>query len=643
VGQVLSRLGGIRADLQGVYMELNRERDGARARRAVAALALLGAALSLMAVTRFRGAGKKGALMKMLAAFALAGGLAASCRAPLPESGGPRADMRAVVQRAERMAGRAEALAVSAWELGKIAVETRRDLSALFGEALKAAREVRNEEYLHYAQALRLKSQGWPPYMEQRADEAALRLERAASRVWPLRALAGQLGGINKARALSLLKEAASLAREMQDRQLRDIELRGIAAEMAMINPALAMQTASLIEAPYYRSWALRAIGEARGDRKVLRSALSEAQKIEAPAGLAGNEKDRLLYQKAMLLARTALAMDRAGAARDRTLEAVDTAVSVAESILGPYERAYAYSSLASLVAPVDVPTAAYIASRIVASGTGQAYPDAYSSARLSIAVEMARRDYKAALGELGAVFEIAGGIEDLYDRQKTIGRAVYILGGLRPDEAVRRISGPEGRPPVKFPLVVAEALGPAILREPPEEAERFLEGKGPGVRAELYTALANRWISEDRARGQEYFQRALSAARQEESPYLLWTIASSWGRYDPGKLHEATARPMGSSAEERGPRPERVDHYFSAAASLALAVELQSAGDREGAAGAFGIALGQAMKIEEPYLRSEALKDISRHAARTDRDISLRAFEAALEAARALGAPDGD
>jgi hypothetical protein len=265
----------------------------------------------------------------------------------------------------------------------------------------------------------------------------------------------------------------------------------------------------------------------------------------------------------------------------------------------------------------------------------------------------MARRDERAALGELGAVFEIAGGIEDLYDRQKTIGRAVRILGSLRPEEAARRISGPAAGQALKFPLIVAEALGPALLREPPEVAERLLQGKGPVVRAELYAALANRWMGEDRARGQEYFRRALSAAREEKSPYLLWMIASSWGRYDPGKLYEVTASAEVARAKERGSSPggsrpeesktEEPDHYFSATLSLGLAAELQRAGEREGAAGAFGIALAEAMKIEEPYLRSEALKDIARQSAGTDRGNSLRAFEAALAAARQIGAPEGD
>jgi hypothetical protein len=106
--------------------------------------------------------------------------------------------------------------------------------------------------------------------------------------------------------------------------------------------------------------------------------------------------------------------------------------------------------------------------------------------------------------------------------------------------------------------------------------------------------------------------------------------VAFSWARHDPEKLYEAM------------PGLGEPDPYFSAAASLGLALDLQGAENRAGALRAFGLALREAMRIEEPYPRSEALREIARHAGKADGDISLRAFEAALAAARELGALGG-
>lgn len=631
--QVFLRLGRIRANVHGVYMELNMARDVARARWAVGSAALLVVALFLMAVMRFRRftPGKNKALTGMLAAFVLAGVVSASCRAAPPVRDRGREAMAGVIEKGVEMAEHAEALALRAWQLASIAVQTRRDLSQLMNEAEKAAKGIDREEYMHYAQALRLKSQGWPGDMEQRAEQTALRLERAASGAWPLRAVAGELGGLNRGRALRLLKEASSLAREIGDPEYRDAQLRAITAEMARIDPSRAAQAASLIETPYYRAWALRAIGSIKGDRKVLRKALLEAEKIvpdEPDENEEGLKRDRLLYQKALLIAKTAVAMDRAGANMDRMLDAVDQAVSVAESIGTPYTRAYAYSSIASLLAPVDVPTAAYIASRI-----GQEYPDAASAARIGIAMEMARRDERAALEELRAILEVAGDIEDLYDRQKTLGRAVYILAGIWPDEALERMFPEKGEPLIEFPLTRSEAVRPALIQKGLEGGQgwqELLDRAEPLVRAEIYTALGEERFEEDPAKGEEYFRKALSAAREAGSTRLPWMIAARWAWHDPGRL-------SGITAEFGEPDPR-----YSAAAFLSLAQELQEAGNREEAIEAYRIALREAMDMKLPFERSEALKEIAGHTRRLDRELSIEAFKAALEAARELGAGEG-
>jgi tetratricopeptide (TPR) repeat protein len=628
--QVFLRLGQIRANVHGVYMELNMARDGARARRAVGSAALLVVALFLMAVMRFRRftPGKNKALTGMLAAFVLAGVVSASCRAAPPVRDRGREAMAGVIEKGVEMAEHAEAMALRAWQLASIAVQTRRDLSRLMNEAEKAAKGIDREEYMHYAQALRLKSQGWPADMEQRAEQAALRLERAASGAWPLRAVAGELGGVNRGRALRLFKEASGLAREAGDPEYRDAQLRAITTEMARISPSRAAQAASLIETPYYRAWALRAIGGIKGDLKVLRKALLEAEKIVPGDNKERLERDRLLYQKALLIAKTAVAMDRAGANRNRMLDAVDQAVSVAESIGKPYTMAYAYSSIASLLAPVDVPTAAYIASRI-----GQEYPDAASAARIGIAMEMARRDERAALEELRATLEVAGDIKDLYDRQKTLGRAVYILAGIWPDEALERMFPEKGKPLIEFPLTRSEAVRPALIQKGLEEGkgwQELLDKTEPLVRAEIYTALAEERMGEDWAKGEEYFRKALSAARESESARLPWMIAARWAGHDPDRLSSITAE-LGEPA----PR-------YSAAAFISLAKELQGAGNREEAIEAYRIALREAMDMKRPFERSEALKEIAGHTRRLDRDLSVEAFKAALEAARQLGAGEG-
>lgn len=221
------------------------------------------------------------ALLRVICA-ALALAIAVSCQEPPKEDEALKV-MEELLDRGVQMASGTEGLAVRAWQLSRIAAQTGRDVSPLMDEAVAAAEAVRSEENLNYAQALRLQAQGWPPFMVQRAEEVAHRLERASSRAWPLRAVAAELKPFHRKRASELLLRAASVAEEMEDPEYRDMELQAIASEMARINKVRGVRIASRIETPYHRAWALRVIGELKGDLKLLDQALRAARQVQPP------------------------------------------------------------------------------------------------------------------------------------------------------------------------------------------------------------------------------------------------------------------------------------------------------------------------------------------------------------------------
>jgi hypothetical protein len=571
------------------------------------------------------------------AAFFIIALLAVSCNRPTSgsqaEAPGTKA-MAEIVNRGERMAEAAEGRALGAWQLSRIAMSTRGDLNGLFREAYDAIDSVRDEEALNYAQALRLKSQGWPRAMVQRAAAAALRIENASSRVWPMRAVASELVGVNKAKASRMLMEAAKEAGDIDDPEYRDAQLVAIASEMARINPSRAEQTAALIVSPYFRARALVSIGAQRRDLRILRKALLEAEKIEPPVAGASGDEERdgtsLLYQKAVLMAGAAVQMHDAGAANDSMLDAIYEAVDAADSIEAPRGRAYAYLAVASLAAPLNVPAAANVASMIE-----DKYPVALCEARTAIAVEMARRSEQAGVRELEAVIAIASGMKDTYERQRALGRAISVLAGLRPKEAARYLFESEGGRELLWGYSPegSEALE-AVVFEVAAGDEKVLRGliekysPGDFVKARLYMRFAEGLAEKDGKKAEEYFRKALGASRKAGSTYLIWKTAALWSRHDPERILKLMAR-----LEDHG-------SPYAASSTMDLALGLRQGGEEGYALEAYRLALNKALDITEPFARSEALRDLSVRGRRIDEATSRSAFEKAVEAARELGSP---
>lgn len=571
------------------------------------------------------------------AAFFVLALLAVSCSRP-PAGAPPEApDTRAmaeIVKKGELMAEASEGRALRAWQLGRIAAGTRRDMNGLFREAYEAIDSVRDEEALNYAQALRLKSQGWPEAMVQRAEAAARRIERASSRVWPMRAVASELIGINSPRASRMLMEAAREADGINDPEYRDVQLKAVASEMARINPSRAEQMAALINSPYYRARALVSIGAQRRDLRILRKALLQAEKIEPPEGDASGEGGgaRLLYQKAVLMAGAAVEMHSAGADNDSMLDAVYEAVGVADSIEAPRERAFAHSAIASVVAPLSVPTAANVASMIQ-----ERYPVALCEARTAIAVQMARHSRQAGVTELKAVISIASGMRDAYERQRALGRAISVLAGVKPQEAAQYLfDSPGGKELIEgYSTEGSEALEAVIFEAAAGDdraLRRLIEKYSPDdfVKAGIYARLAAGKLGEgDGKKADEYFRKAMDAARRAGSPSLIWRTAALWSRHEPDKILKLMARLQDSGSP------------YAASSSMDLALGLKEAGEEGYALEAYRLALNKALDIREPFARSEALRDLAMRGAGIDEATSRSAFEGAVEAARELGGPD--
>jgi hypothetical protein len=306
-------------------------------------------------------------------------------------------------------------------------------------------------------------------------------------------------------------------------------------------------------------------------------------------------------------------------------LDAVYEAVEVADSIEEGRRRAYAYSAISILMAPADLTTAAYVASMI-----GDGFPGALSRARLTLAGEMQKRNQAAAVKELEAVLDIAGRMGDAYERHRTMARAVAMLAPLEPEEAAEYARGE------KLPMMPSpggsEALGEVIASialAGGEQLEGLMEGAGPLAKARAYADLAESTDGAEEAGG--YFHQAMDWASEAGSPALSWEVAVSWSRLDPERISRVMA-PL-----------EAVHNFYEARSSLDLALLLHERGEDAHALEAYRLALARAAGIGEPYMRSEAFRDIAARGKGIDRATFTEAYEAAVEAARQLGAGAGE
>ncbi|GAB4387502.1 MAG: hypothetical protein Kow0025_01430 [Thermodesulfovibrionales bacterium] len=544
-----------------------------------------------------------------------------------PAATGPMVE---IVERGEAMASRLEGVSLRAWQLARIARRTGVEVNPLFKEAYEAVDSIGEgeaEEALRYAAALRLKAEGWPGEMAEMAGAAAERIERASSPAWARRAVAAELVGLNRGKALRMLMEAASEAREISDAGYRDAALQAIASEMARTNEPRAVQTASLIGDPLSRAWALRVIGAERSSLRILRNALLEAGKAAPPVGAGPAEAADLLYRKAVAMARIAVDMHASGANAESVLDAVYEAVAVADSIGAPEDRARAYSSVASLMAPVSVPTAAFVASMIDERHAGP-----LSAARMDIARGMAMRSALAAAAELNAAMAVASRVEDPVERRRALGRAVSLLAEADPDAAARALlegAAAEivgGRLPEEMEAVGA-ALAAVAARDgrvPEEMIERA--GAGPLEMSMVYAGLGEAAAADDLERGGQYFDRALQAAREAENLHMAWRVLGAWAYAEPSR-----ALPLMAEAE-KPPRP------YASRTAMDLALFLKDNGEPGLAGGACRIALEAASQVEPALGRSEALTDVAVGCRGIDRDAARSAFEGAVASARELG-----
>ncbi len=533
------------------------------------------------------------------------------------------------MKRAGEMSAMAQGEAARAFQLARLAVEAGDGSGALIKKAISTACGIDTPERIAYIKYLRDNSRALSGPEKEKTIEAANRLERAVSAVWPLRAIAGLLVKEDKNAAGNLLDKALEKAKSIPDARQRELELRAIAAEYARLDSRKAVRIADSISAPLIKSWALRSAGEAASSLPLLERALMEAESAD-PSGIEGlsapgtrHVRAEFMYRKTADMADAALAYYRAGGDLESFRNLLARAVTVADGFDEAmyFTQAYAYSYIVRTAAEADPEIAKQILADI-----DSAFPDAEAEAKLAIAAKILKDDPSGAVQLISQVVNTAAAdVKDPFDRAEITGQAIMLLGEKSPEDALKY------GPCISYEELRSEAFAGA--------AGSLLAkgGMKPGETGKLVPEAfcqAEAWLraaeidSKKNPKAAEGFcSKALDLSRAAGSPYLI-------------RRAGAEMAASGGAGLEDFFKTGRMDAFYSSEAALDLARRLSQKGPRTEAARAFGFSVRMAGGIKNLWLRSSQMIKLAKEGADIDKIGETKAYGAALQSARRLGLP---
>src|SRR5512135_1425830 len=280
-------------------------------------------------------------------------------------------------------------------------------------DALATAKEARSQANKAKYAGLKSATEEWPATDKEQILPLLDRMEKATTRVWATRAAAEGVALLDKGKAKAVLTEAATEAEAIPDKKYRDMDLRGVAATLATIDPQAAVEVARKIADPRIKSAALTEIGPMAGAdaAKILAEAADAAVSVTqmepeseliTPETPAATKAKVLDAQKSKLAEAAAKALAAAG----QKMNAIDAqaargmfakAEEIAGGIAHRFTKAYAMSDVAITLAPVDTGAAEELAGKI-----DTAHSDAIFAALMKVAEVKGAKAGKADEDALG-------------------------------------------------------------------------------------------------------------------------------------------------------------------------------------------------------------------------------------------------
>ncbi|MCL5075815.1 MAG: hypothetical protein M1136_09260 [Chloroflexi bacterium] len=517
--------------------------------------------------------------------------LLSSCAGVQPPAPPTQPNPADILEEDGRLAAQVETAQQRAWILGQIAARLGRmdpeRAAKVYTESMSAARQSSSNGEAIRARAAELRrlSETWSPDNRTSALALADRLEALAGRAWVMRVIATEWRKIDPDGARDALNAAAQLAMQNPDSRYRDLDLRGIAVELATIDLDNALKLTDRIHNPFVQVWALREMNQ-------LPRAIAMARQMTDP------------YDRAWALQEIALASDSGDAPRI-LLEAADAAFKVDK--VEP--KSFALSDIASALAKFTPARAESLSDQIDAN-----VPEARFTALRDVAVAT-----KSAQIFSRAQREVAR-IPDDYEQAKAMQSLASKWTAVDPQQALalaRQIADPFVRADVERDSVAA--LAQTNLAQALEEAKNITL---PSSRLEALTAIGAVLVKTDAAQAGQVFNEAFGLAKDLTNMHPLVALASEWARVAPDKAMLVV---------------DKLDSDADRAQSLCNIAVVWVKSHKAHGIVAWDNAVAAAKRIRDendPFASSKALIELAQAWSTIDQDRAAQVLSEALEAA---------
>ncbi len=564
--------------------------------------------------------------------------------------------LAAVTDKASKMADELDNMNTKAFglaELGTAMVAADpAGARAVLDEALATAKNVHGETYKSGLAEIKAAAADWAPADQEQVAPALKRIEDATSRVWTMRAAAGGILQLDRARGAAVLDEAAALAEAIPDKRYRDLDLRSVAEQMADIDVAKATATVGKIADPRVKAWALTSIGSGVAVKnrdeavRVLTAAAEVAesiQKMEPSSELVTSETREDVKQKvqesqtakhgaecAKALSQVAAVM--AGLDGSKAREIFGKAASIASGVQTPYTKAYTMSDVACNMAGSDPDGAAQLAGKIE---TG--HEDARFAALLAVA-RVRAKDGPMQREDLDKLLEVAEGISDSYDKSKALEQVGIAMAGVNKDAALQvaeKIEYPANKIPRTSMLKneVLAAIAVAWAKESDDEAKkaldkivepRFAKADILYIKGKALLDMAKIKSATDQPAAIKLYNKAAGMASDAKSTQLLWKVAAGVCKLDSDKLFDMAAKIEG-------------DSYNKTKALTEIAADWSAKKDPK-AAMVWDMAAKAAAGIDDNFQSAEMLRYVAVRCAQFDKAKAASIFGKAKEKVSKIG-----
>ena len=570
--------------------------------------------------------------------------------------------LAATVEKASNLADSLDKMVLKAYGMGQVgasmAAVDPAGAAQEMDQALTVAKEALSPANKAELEGLKAATSGWGPAEMEQVAPLISRIENATSRVWVIRTIAEGIAPTNKVKAMGILAEAAALAEAIPDRNYRDLDIRGVAAAMSGMDASAAAAVAGKIADPRTKAWALTAVGSEAaksspaGAGVILDAAAEAARAIKgmAPSSelindetrpetkekLLAADKAKLVAASAKAMSKVALAMEGVDKAKAASLfkEAADTA----NSVEGPYTKAYALSDVAMDMAEADPAGAADLAAKIKAG-----HEDAMFAALMKAAKVRAKASGKASGSDLDAAETAAKKIADEYDRAKALSEVGMALVSVSNEKALdiakeldemqapgyEKEGGRHSMQADQIRAAVAVDIAKADQEKASEELKKIVEPRFNKkavmyVKACALMEMAANRAATDADAAKKLYGKAVGAAADAGSAPLQWKAAAGLCALDKDKLFE-TASKIES------------DNYTKAMGLAAIASEWSSKGEAN-AGMVWDMAVKAAAGMDDDYASADALRSIASRCAQYDKARAAAIFARAAEKVGNIG-----